>query len=60
LSDLIDDQILAEFAVVAEPDAVAKEILARFSGVVDRFSFDTPYPTELEFWDPIVAELRAG
>lgn len=60
MGDLIDDQILGEFAVVAEPEAVAKEILARFSGVVDRFSFDTPYPTDLKFWDPIVAELRAG
>jgi probable F420-dependent oxidoreductase len=60
MGDLIDDQILNEFAVVAEPDAVAKEILARFAGVVDRFSFDTPYETDIEFWDPIVAELRAG
>jgi probable F420-dependent oxidoreductase len=60
MGDLIDDQILAEFAVVAEPGAVAKEILARFSGVVDRFTFDTPYPTDPELWVPIVAELRAG
>lgn len=60
MGDLIDDQILAEFAVVAEPDAVAKEILARFSGAVDRFTFDTPYPTDPDLWVPIVAELRAG
>jgi hypothetical protein len=60
MGDLIDDQILAGFAVVAEPDAVAKEILARFSGLVDRFTFDTPYPTDPGFWDPIVAELRAA
>lgn len=59
MGDLIDDQILAEFAVVAEPPAVAKEILARFDGVVDRFTFDTPYPTDPALWVPIVAELRA-
>jgi probable F420-dependent oxidoreductase len=60
MGDLIDDQILAEFAIVAEPDAVAKEVLARFSGLVDRFTFDAPYPSATGFWDPIVAELRAG
>jgi probable F420-dependent oxidoreductase len=60
MGDLIDDQILNEFAVVAEPDAVAKQILTRFVGVVDRFTFDTPYPTDPEFWDRIVAEVRAG
>jgi probable F420-dependent oxidoreductase len=60
MGDLIEDEVLHEFAVVAEPDAVAKEILARFSGTVDRFSFDAPYRTDLEFWDPIVAALRAG
>lgn len=60
MGDLIDNQMLAEFAVVAEPDAVAKEIRTRFAGLVDRFSFDAPNSADLEFWAPIVAELRAG
>jgi probable F420-dependent oxidoreductase len=40
LADLIDDEVLNAFAVVGEPLDVAKQLLARFSGLVDRISLD--------------------
>ena len=39
---LIDDDVLDAFAVVADPDDVAAAVLARFGGLVDRFSFYAP------------------
>lgn len=35
---LIDDEVLATFAVVAEPDQLASAIVARYGGLVDRVS----------------------
>jgi hypothetical protein len=50
--------MLRTFAVVAEPDAVAAQIVARFGGLVDRFSFYAPYPSDFDMWTPIVAALH--
>ncbi|MEM8904289.1 MAG: LLM class F420-dependent oxidoreductase [Actinomycetota bacterium] len=60
MADLIDDDILATFAVVEEPDKVAGELLRRFGDAVDRLSFYAPYRVDDEFWTPIVEELQAG
>ena len=38
LADVIDDDMLATFAVVAEPAAIDAELEARYGGVVDRIS----------------------
>ena len=43
MGELIDDEILEAFAVVCPLDEVPARVLARFGGVVDRFSFYTPY-----------------
>jgi len=56
---LIDDEVLETFAVVAEPDAVAAELARRFDGLIDRFSFYAPYPTQFDLWTPIVTELQS-
>lgn len=56
----VTDEILSTFAVVAEPDGVAKALLARFGDVVDRISFYTPYGTAPEMWGPIVSELQTA
>jgi probable F420-dependent oxidoreductase len=58
IGDCISDEVLNTFAVVAEPCAVANEIWRRFGGLVDRFSFYTPYPSDFDMWTPIVAELQ--
>ena len=60
MATLIDDDVLAAFAVVAEPDAVPGELRRRFSGVVDRLSFYTPYEAVDELVPPMLDELRAA
>lgn len=58
--DLIDDELLDTFAVVAEPDRVAEQLLARYG---DLFTRLTPYPLGTqppELWEPIVRRLQAA
>lgn len=57
---LIDDDILRTFAVVAEPDQVGDELLARFGDVVDRISFYAPYQATAGAFAPAIERLRAG
>jgi probable F420-dependent oxidoreductase len=60
MAGLIDDDVLNAFAVVAELDGVAPEILRRFGGLIDRVSFYPAYDITTETWDPILADLRAS
>jgi len=57
LGDLINDDMLAQFAVVADPGNVAEAISERFGGLVDRLSFYTPYPAAAHMWDDVAADL---
>jgi len=43
MGELIDDDVLGTFAVVAEPDRLGPALLARFGGLVDRFTCYAPY-----------------
>ena len=58
MRDLVDDDVLAAFAVVADPDDVAAEVRARYDGLVDRFSVYASYPASLDLWDPLVESFR--
>jgi probable F420-dependent oxidoreductase len=58
MRDLVDDEVLATFAVVAEPDDVADRVRERFDGLVDRFSVYASYPAPLDLWDPLVRAFR--
>ncbi len=58
MRDLVDDDVLATFAVVAEPDDVADRVRERFDGLVDRFSVYASYPAPLDLWDPLVRAFR--
>jgi probable F420-dependent oxidoreductase len=58
MRDLIDDEVLATFAVVAGPDDVAAQVRQRYDGLVDRFSVYASYPASLDLWDPLVAAFR--
>jgi probable F420-dependent oxidoreductase len=60
MGDLIDDEILHTFAVVAEPERVGAELRRRFGGVVDRCSFYAPYRSNPERWAGVVADLKAA
>lgn len=43
MPELVDDEMLATFAIVAPPDELADRTLARFGGVVDRVSLYTSF-----------------
>jgi probable F420-dependent oxidoreductase len=58
MRDLVDDDVLEAFAVVAEPDDVAARIRERFAGLVDRFSVYASYPAPQELWAPLLAAFR--
>jgi probable F420-dependent oxidoreductase len=58
MRDLVDDEVLAAFAVVAGPEDVAAEVRRRYDGLVDRFSVYASYPAELDMWDPLVTAFR--
>jgi alkanesulfonate monooxygenase SsuD/methylene tetrahydromethanopterin reductase-like flavin-dependent oxidoreductase (luciferase family) len=60
MSELVDDEMLATFAVVEKPDALAGAIKKRYAGLVDRI---TPYWSfhpgdDDDFWRVLVDEWR--
>jgi probable F420-dependent oxidoreductase len=58
MGELITDDMLEAFAVVAEPDDVAPMLRARYGPLVDRLSFYTPYPLESERSRSMIAALK--
>ena len=59
MGELITDDILDEFAVVAEPEGVPKAMLERYGGIVDRLSFYAPYESDPERWKQVLAGFKA-
>ena len=59
MADLIDDEVLDAFAVVAGPDEVGRRVRDRFEGLVDRFSFYTPYQVDDQRWKRMLGGFRA-
>ena len=60
MGELIDDDMLDTFAVVAEPDGVGAELNRRYGGVVDRCSFYAPYRVGSRAWAAVIATLQAA
>jgi probable F420-dependent oxidoreductase len=58
MRDLVDDEVLGTFAVVAGPDDVSAQVRRRYDGLVDRFSVYASYPASLDLWDPLVRSFR--
>jgi probable F420-dependent oxidoreductase len=58
MGELIDDQILQAFAVVADPEGVGAELKRRYGGIVDRCSFYAPYHTDPERWTRVIEDLK--
>jgi probable F420-dependent oxidoreductase len=58
MGELVDDDVLAAFAVVAEPDRLGAAILERFGGLVDRFTFYAPYAHDAALFAPATEALR--
>ena len=56
---LVDDDLLALLAVVAEPDRVAAAIRERVGDLVDRVSVNAPYESDPAAWSMVVAGIHA-
>ena len=59
MGELITDEMLETFAVVAPPDALAAGILGRYGEILDRLNFDAPYVSNPEVWTTVLHELKA-
>lgn len=59
MGQLIDDEMVDAFAVVAEPDNVATAIVERYGDLVHRVSFYAPARSDAEMWGAVVDQLRA-
>jgi probable F420-dependent oxidoreductase len=59
MGELIDDDVLNAFAVVAEPDQVGATVRQRFGDVVSRFSIYAPYALDDDVRRTIVTGLRS-
>ena len=58
MRDLVDDEVLGTFAVVADPGRRGRAGARAVRRLVDRFSVYASYPAPLELWDPLVAAFR--
>ena len=59
MGELIDDEVLATFAVIAEPDALGPALVERYADIVDRFTFYTPYELDEAVLAPAIEVLRS-
>jgi alkanesulfonate monooxygenase SsuD/methylene tetrahydromethanopterin reductase-like flavin-dependent oxidoreductase (luciferase family) len=58
MGELISDEVLETFAVVAEPDDVAARLVARYGGLVDRLHFSPPQGSDPDATRAMVASLK--
>jgi probable F420-dependent oxidoreductase len=59
MGELIDDEVLAAFAVIAEPAALGAALVQRYGDIVDRFTFYAPYEHDDAVFAPAIETLRA-
>jgi probable F420-dependent oxidoreductase len=57
MGELINDEVLNTFAIVAEPDELGPAIERRFGAIVDRFNFYAPYDHDEDLWSAAMAHL---
>ncbi len=58
MGELITDDILDTFAVVAEPEKLAAGINARYGDIVQRLSFYAPYASDPDRWQAVMDDLH--
>ncbi|HEX4868712.1 MAG TPA: LLM class F420-dependent oxidoreductase [Acidimicrobiales bacterium] len=58
MGELITDDILDTFAVVAEPEKLAAGIKARYGDIVQRLSFYAPYESDPDRWKAVMDDLH--
>ena len=59
MAALIDDEVLAEFAVIGAPDEIGPKILARYGDIVDRLSIQPEGLSEVALGD-LLDDLKAA
>jgi probable F420-dependent oxidoreductase len=59
MGELITDDVLDAFAVVARPEDIAARIGERFGDVVHRLSFYVPYRQDPDRWNAVMSQLKA-
>ena len=59
MGSAIDDTVLDTFAVVAEPEAVAAELLRRYGDIMTRITLLMPYQVDADVGARIAAEITA-
>lgn len=59
MGELIDDDVLNTFAVVAAPEDVAPELGRRYGDIVSRISFYAPVDRDPERWTPVMNAVKA-
>lgn len=59
MGELITDEILHTFAVVAEPEKIAAGLEERYGDVVQRISFYAPYASDPDRWRAVMEQLHA-
>ncbi len=59
MGELVDDEMLAAFAVVAEPEDVAARLAQRYGDVVTRISLAIPYDTDPDRWSAVLAAIQS-
>jgi probable F420-dependent oxidoreductase len=60
MGELVDDEMLSTFAVVAGPEGVGRELARRYGGVVDRCSFYAPYRSDPAQWRSVITDLKTA
>jgi probable F420-dependent oxidoreductase len=60
MGNLITDDILNTFAVVAEPENIAPELIRRYGDVIQRISFYAPYKSNPDRWRSVLAALQSA
>jgi probable F420-dependent oxidoreductase len=57
MQNLISDEVLDAFAIVARPDDIAQALQRRFGDLVTRISLYLPYERDRVAWTPVVREI---
>ena len=60
MGDLITDEILDAFAVVAQPEDVAGQLHGRYGDVIQRISFYAPYKSNPDRSRPVIEAIKKG
>ena len=60
MGELIDDEILSAFAIVAEPERLAAEVIARSSGMADRVGLSVPVDADPAWHADVISQIKAA